>query len=109
MEPAQEKRFEVVAVPERLHAGNAKDSLRHVRAEPGSFVVFDLTSTVAIDSTALGEIVRIHRTLVPTGGSVVFAGASKAIRRVLAITRLDSLLPIYPDLQSVMVAPGRPS
>ena len=100
---------EIVAVPERLHAGNVKEALRAVRASDGSVVVLDLRAVVAIDSTALGEVVRIHRRLLPTGGAVVLAGPSGGIRRVLAITRLDGLLSIVADIESATaLADGAP-
>ncbi len=98
MDPNQDTHVptEVLRTPARLHAGNVKEVLRPVRAEPGTRLLVDLADTNAIDSTALGELVRIHRRLSGTGGAVVLGGASAGIRRVLAITRLDTIIAILP-------------
>ena len=93
-------KVEVFRVPERLHAGNAKDVLKGIASGPGTSVLLDLADTIAIDSTALGEIVKLHRRLISSGGSVAFAAPSTGIRKVLGITRLDTIFTIHPTVDA---------
>ncbi len=94
LESPMNRSVETVRLVGRIHAGNVKDTMRAVRATAGSQVIFDMSETIAIDSTALGEIVRIHRKLLASGGEAVFASPSTGIRRVLGITRLDTIFRI---------------
>jgi len=106
---AQGKRvpiIEVVKSPVRLDAGNVKETLRSVRAEPGSAVILDLADAVAIDSAALGEIVKIHRRLLPSGGTVALAAASNGVRRTLALTGLDTIFQMHGDVAHAIGAAG---
>ena len=66
-----------------------------------SFVVVDLTSVTYADSTILAEIVRLHRFLTASGGTLVFVGASSMIRRLLKVTGLDRMLDVRDSLADV--------
>jgi len=100
---------EHVRLPSRVHAGNVRETLGRIRASAGSFVIVDLSDALAIDSTALGEIVRIHRRLVASGGAVVLAAPSTGIRRVLGITRLDGIFAIHADVATASASVGASS
>ena len=102
-------RVEHVRLPSRVHAGNVKETLGRIRATAGSFVVVDLSDALALDSTALGEIVRIHRRLVASGGAVILAAPSTGIRRVLGITRLDGIFAIHADVATATASLGASS
>ena len=61
-------------------------------------LVLDLTGVEEIDST--GEAVIIHCFLVARkiGAGLRLAGASVKVARLFMITRLDTVLPIYPTV-----------
>jgi anti-sigma B factor antagonist len=100
---------DVVRLPVRVHAGNVAMTLRAAVTPTGRYLVIDLSETIAIDSTALGEIVRLHRRLLTLGGGVVLAAPTPTVRKVLSITRLDGLFALHPDVAAATTAIGMPS
>lgn len=61
-------------------------------------LVIDLAGVSFIDSVMLSRFVRAARRHEAAGSRVVLADARGAVRRVLAITQLDSLLPYADDV-----------
>jgi anti-sigma B factor antagonist len=57
-------------------------------------LVLDLSSLRFCDSTGLGTLVRAHRLAVRSGGSLRLCGPGPQLRRMLAVTNLDRLLPV---------------
>jgi N-acetylglucosaminyldiphosphoundecaprenol N-acetyl-beta-D-mannosaminyltransferase len=87
----------VIALPARTSVGNAKQLLDAVQRElqTGRRRIFlDLRKTLTVDSTALGAIVQLARAAAGRGGELTLLGPNEGVRRVLAITRLDSILGI---------------
>lgn len=70
-------------------------------------VVLDLSAVEFLDSTGLGVIVGILKRIRTHGGELRLAGAPEQVRRVFEITRIDDILPMYPDVDAA-VAAGRP-
>lgn len=58
-------------------------------------VVFDLRQVTFIDASGLGVLAKAWRMADVSGGSVKLVGPSMRLRRLLAITRLDAMLPVY--------------
>ena len=70
-----------------------------IASEP--YVVVDLNSVTYADSTILSEIVRLHRSITASAGSLVLVGASSMIRRLLNVTGLDRMLDLRESLADV--------
>jgi anti-sigma B factor antagonist len=57
-------------------------------------LVLDLADTTFMDSTGLTALVQARRACLSQGGSVTIRSPQRAVRRVLEITQLDSLITI---------------
>lgn len=57
-------------------------------------VILDVSKLDFIDSTGLGVVLGAMRRLREGGGSLKIAGAVGIVRRVLAITDLDKVIPL---------------
>jgi anti-sigma B factor antagonist len=61
-------------------------------------IIVDCTRLEHITSYGLGVLVRLHTKLAKRGGSVKLACVKGLIEQLLAITRLNSIFEIYPDV-----------
>ncbi len=88
----------VFELPMRIDVSNTRELVTPVRQAIASGyrrVVLDFSSTEAIDSTALGALVQVYKSLTAAGGLLILTGVGDAVRRVLSITRLDSVFTLY--------------
>jgi anti-sigma B factor antagonist len=68
-------------------------------------VVVDMTRTRFCDSAGLAVLVRAHRRALAEGGELRLAiPADGAIARILAITRLDSVIPLFGSLEEALTS-----
>ena len=67
---------------------------------PHGRLVIDLSDVEFVDSVTLSRFVRALRQREEAGGRIVLADARGAVRRVLAITRLDAVIPYADDVES---------
>ena len=79
--------------------GNAADVFRkemehQLRAAQGKLVV-DLTTVPLIDSSALGAIVLMLKHCQQSGDKFVLLSPQKAVREVLEVTQLSTVVEIY--------------
>jgi anti-sigma B factor antagonist len=65
---------------------------------PDDHMIIDLAAVSFVDSVMLSRFVRAARRHESAGGRVVLADARGPVRRVLAITQLDALLPYAADV-----------
>jgi len=89
-----------------LKIGEAEQAFRkEVQAllESGvrSFAV-NLTHVPMIDSSGIGAITRIHRTLSEHGGKMIFYGAPKMVRKTLKMVGLETYLGMFEDEASAL-------
>lgn len=70
-----------------------KDRVRNLVAHSGSSVVLDLTPVDFMDSSGLGAIIAIYKSL-PTGRRLELVGLSPNVERVFRLTRMDTVLSI---------------
>ena len=61
-------------------------------------LIFDLTSVEKIDSTGANIIIRCHLAAQKAGGRLRLAGARARVARLFKITRLNTVLPVYPTV-----------
>jgi anti-anti-sigma factor len=82
-----------------LDIGNVADVDRTLLAVPAEdHLVIDLSGVSFVDSVMLSRFVRAARRHESVGSRVVLAGARGPVRRVLAITQLDALIPYADDV-----------
>jgi len=76
----------------------------HLVGDP-AYVVFDLTRVPFMDASTLGIIVTSWRSATRAGGSVRIAGPARQVRRLLTITRLDQIVPVFASLEEALAGP----
>jgi anti-sigma B factor antagonist len=83
-----------------LHEGNAeafgRQLSRLAEGGPARHLVVDLGAVAYLTSTALGQLVGLHRRLRAEGGRLTVANVRPAVREVFSVTRLDTLLEVLP-------------
>ena len=84
-------------------APQLREALTELRPPDVSQIIVELSALEFIDSTGLGLILGALRRLREAGGSLRIAGAQGAVLRVLEITDLDKVIPMYPDLATARV------
>ena len=65
-------------------------------------VVFELTGTRFMGSLAIGILVSFRKTMQGWGGHMALAGLSPGLDAALRITRLTSVLRVYPTLEQAV-------
>jgi anti-sigma B factor antagonist len=81
----------------------ALDTAMQEQVDAGHDVlVLDLAGVTFLDSSGLGLFVAHHKTLRRRGGSVRLANASSRVLKVLTVTGLDQVFPVYPSVQAAL-------
>jgi anti-sigma B factor antagonist len=81
------------------------DALHEAISAPGMIV--DLSCASFIDSAVLGVLIASHREAASDGRQwalVVGNGSGAAVRRILELTGLDEVMPVYPNLGEALAA-----
>ena len=98
----------VVALPVEIDVTNCDQVYDQLIAalEPGvDIVVADLTSTVFCDSSGVHAIMRAYERAAAHGVQLWLAVPhAGSVRRVLELTGVGRLMPLYPSLQDAMGA-----
>jgi len=97
----------VVVIPPRVDVTNTHGLLNAVRGAMGKgseIFIFDLSATEAIDSTALGAIVSLYKSLRVGEGDLVLASVQDGVRRILALTSLDKVFAVYSSVSDAKAA-----
>jgi anti-sigma B factor antagonist len=81
-------------------APKLREILMELRPPDVLQIVVDASGLEFIDSTGLGLLLGALRRLKEGGGSLKLAGAQGAVLRVLEITDLDKVFPLFPDLDA---------
>lgn len=74
-----------------------------VLADGRRLLLVDLCALRFCDSSGLGALLRANRVVSEAGGSLVVAGASGAVQRLLVLTSMAQLLRIEPEVQPALV------
>jgi anti-sigma B factor antagonist len=70
--------------------------------------IIDLSGVRYLDSSCLGLLLSLHRDYTLAGGRLVLI-ASETVDSVLSITRLGSIFPSAPDVESALAALAGPA
>ena len=68
-----------------------------IRDQKDTKVLIDLSRVSRIDSTGLGVLMNCYCHAMRNAGALKLLRADAPVRRVLSVTRIDSLLPIFED------------
>lgn len=79
----------------RLEAEALRNALAVACAHGQSRVALDLSPVVLMDAEALGELAGAFTRLRRAGGELVLLDPQARVRRLLEVTRLNSVLPVW--------------
>ena len=68
----------------------------------GRALVLDLSSTTFIDSSGLNAIVELHKRARAAGLKVALACANPIVCRVLDLTAIDTVIPLFPSREEAL-------
>lgn len=83
-------------------APQLRQELVDASASGSTLVVLDLERVDFLDSVGLSVIVGGHRRLRHEGRSLALAAPQAIVRRVLGLTRLDTLIPTYDSVDDAV-------
>jgi anti-sigma B factor antagonist len=94
----------VVAVPEEIDVTSATtlQSALEAVADGCPALVVDMTRTRFCDSAVLNVLVRVHKRARSEGGELLLAVPGTALRRVLAISGIDQVIPNFASLDEAL-------
>ena len=102
----------VVTAPEEIditNAGALRAALLRAAARPGPVLAVDMTRTRFCDSAGLHALIGAHKRARAEGRQVRLAVTGPQVRRLIDLTALDRLIPVYPSLdQALAPLPGVP-
>jgi anti-sigma B factor antagonist len=84
------------------NAGRLRAALLHAAARPGTLLVVDMTRTRFCDSAGLHALIGAHKRAQAEGRQVRLAITGAQVRRILALTALDRLIPVYTSLDEAL-------
>ena len=100
--------FLIVTIHESsLDVGNArafKQTLIAAAGEKGLAVVVDLAAVEEIDSSGLGALVAVLKSVRMYGGTVMLASVQPGVRSVLEVTMIHRILPIHDTLEIALAS-----
>ncbi|MGH3655312.1 MAG: STAS domain-containing protein, partial [Micromonosporaceae bacterium] len=62
-------------------------------------IVVDMSDLRFLDSTGLGVLVRVHKKAKALNGVVAFAAVPGNVVKILEVTCLDRVFPVYPTVE----------
>ena len=106
-ESAQDRGQPVVTLPAEIDASNSGQIGQQLKAAvaPGlRMLIADMTFTTFIDSSGIRAVVQVCQLARRSGTELRLVVPSTHVRRTLAITGVDQLLPIYPSVGAALTA-----
>lgn len=97
----------IVVLPEQIdvsNAGQIRELLLAIINRGAGALVADMSATVSCDHAASDALLRAFQRAVASGTELRLVAASTVIRRVLSLTGIDRLVPIYPSLEAGLAA-----
>jgi anti-anti-sigma factor len=67
-------------------------------------VVVDLAEVTFMDSSGLNALLRTHRAVQARGGTLALAGAQQTVARLLEMTGLEEVIPVFPGVDEAIEA-----
>lgn len=75
-------------------AGTLRDAVQKARTPDHQRLLVDLSQTTFIDSSGLGTLIALHKSMTSSGGQVIIYRPSPAVQQVLELTRLHRVFQI---------------
>lgn len=97
----------VVSLPEHIdvsNAGRIREELLAILNRGAQALIVDMTATMSCDEAGAAAVVRAYRRASTSGTELRLVVTSGIVRRVLSISGVDRLVPMYPTLQASLAA-----
>jgi anti-sigma B factor antagonist len=85
-----------------LSAPAAKERLKALAQETSGRLVLDLGDLAFLDSSGLAALVSGYKAAIEVGGSLKLASLVPQVAQIFALTRLDRVFEIYPDVETAV-------
>jgi anti-anti-sigma factor len=96
----------IVAFPAEVDVNNADVARNHLIAvieqDGATAVVADMTRTTFCDSAGITALATARRKAIAHGAAFSLACSSPQILRILELTGLDQMLPLYPSVDEAL-------
>jgi anti-sigma B factor antagonist len=95
----------VVVAPQEIditNVGQLRAALLHAAVRPGVALVVDMTRTRFCDSAGLHALIGAHKRAQAEGRQVRLVITGAQVRRILTLTALDRLIPVYTSLDQAL-------
>ena len=102
----------VITLPEEIDISNSdqvRDELLALLNRGPAVLIVDMGETTFCDSAGVNALVRAHKRATANGAEIRLVVASLGVQRVLAITGVDRLIPVYPSMTASLAEPGGPA
>ncbi len=90
----------VIGEPESLF----KKTITRLLEEGRVFFLIDLKGVTFLDSSGLGALVRVMTVSQKEGGQTKLVHAGPQVRKLLEMTKLDSVFEIYDDMEKAVAS-----
>src|SRR6516165_569419 len=97
----------VVALPEHIDVSNAsqiREELLWVINRGAAALIADMTATLSCDHSGADAVMRAYQRALASGTQLRLVVTAPIVRRVLAVSGLDRLIPVYPSLEAATAA-----
>jgi anti-anti-sigma factor len=101
----------VVALPEHIdvnNAGQIREELLSVINRGAVVLIADLAATISCDHAGADAVARAYQRAVVSGTQLRLVVTAGIVRRVISLSGLDRLVPVYPSLEAAIAA-GEPA
>lgn len=102
----------VITLPEEIDISNSeqvREELLSLLNRGPAVLIVDMAETTFCDSAGVNALVRAHKRATANGAEIRLVVASLGVQRVLAITGVDRLIPVYPSMTASLAEPGKPA
>ena len=97
----------IITLPEHIDVSNAgaiREELLSVINRGAKSLIADLTATISCDHAGADALARACQRALISGAELRLVVTAQFVRRVLALSGLDRLVPIYPSLEGATTA-----
>jgi anti-sigma B factor antagonist len=99
----------VITLPEEIDISNSeqvRDELLLLVNRGPAVLIVDMAETTFCDSAGVNALVRAHKRATANGAEIRLVVSSLGVQRVLSITGVDRLIPVYPSMTASLPEPS---
>lgn len=98
--PGSREGVEILSLSGPFTLGNIFQFQRVLQQMSPPYLIFDIANVPYMDSAGLGLLVNAYVSAQKNGRKIAVAGTTPRIMALFEMTRVDSLLPLYPTAEA---------